>query len=172
MGWGQTPPHQAPHRIFTASFPSARSVLREPRYGRGMGLIALIAHDEKKPELLELTRTWMTFLLRHDLIATLTTGNLLRHRLGLDVDCALSGPHGGDLQIGAMVAAGDIDAVIFLRDPLTPHAHDPDIQALMKVCDVHRVPLATNRATAELCLSALSTSAWPSQHLAVLADDD
>ena len=137
-----------------------------------MGLIALIAHDEKKSELLELSRAWMPYLIRHELIATLTSGNLLRHRLGLEIDCALSGPHGGDLQIGAMVAAGDIDAVIFLRDPLTPHAHDPDIQALLKVCDVHRVPLATNRATAELCLSALSAAERPSRHLAVLGDDD
>lgn len=89
------------------------------------------------------------------IVATETTGTFVADRFGLVVERVASGPFGGDLQIGALVAAGDVGLVVFLRDPLTAHPHDPDIQALMKVCDVYRVPLATNVATARLCLEAL-----------------
>lgn len=89
------------------------------------------------------------------LVATATTGTLISEMLDLEVECVASGPLGGDLQIGARVATGLIDMVVFLRDPLTAHPHDPDIQALMKVCDVYRIPLATNVASARLCLDAL-----------------
>jgi methylglyoxal synthase len=115
-------------------------------------LIALIAHDAKKPEMLELVQEHLSYLTGADLVATETTGRMLREQLGLDVRCVLSGPFGGDLQIGALVASERVGLVVFLRDPLSAHAHDPDINALMKVCDVHRVPLATNVGSARLCL--------------------
>jgi methylglyoxal synthase len=115
-------------------------------------LIALIAHDAKKSEMLELVKEHLAYLTGADLVATETTGRMLREQLGLDVRCVLSGPFGGDLQIGALVASGRVGLVVFLRDPLSAHAHDPDINALMKVCDVHRVPLATNVGSARLCL--------------------
>ena len=86
------------------------------------------------------------------LVATSTTGGLITDRTGLAVERCLSGPQGGDLQIGAMIAEGKVQGVVFLRDPLTPHPHEPDIAALMKVCDTHDVPLATNVATAELLI--------------------
>jgi methylglyoxal synthase len=95
------------------------------------------------------------------LIATDTTGLLIEEDFGLETCRAASGPHGGDLQIGALVARGGVDLVVFLRDPLAAHPHESDIQALMKICDVYRVPLATNVATAALCLDALSVSAAP-----------
>jgi methylglyoxal synthase len=128
-------------------------------------LIALIAHDGKKDELAEVVRRHLPRLDGAPLVATETTGHLLSERFGLDVRCMLSGPFGGDLQIGALVAAGHVGLVVFLRDPLTAHAHDPDINALMKVCDVHRVPLATNAGSAHLCLAAyrgapVSIPAW------------
>jgi methylglyoxal synthase len=89
------------------------------------------------------------------LLATATTGTILAEELGLRVACSASGPEGGDLQIAALIAAGRVDAVIFLRDPLTAHPHEPDIQALLKVCDVYAVPLATNLASARILLEHL-----------------
>jgi len=118
--------------------------------------IALIAHDGKKDELLRLVGEQLPLLRDASLIATETTGRMVEERFPLAVRRTASGPHGGDLQIGALVAGGGIDLVVFLRDPLAAHPHEPDIQALMKVCDVYRVPLATNAATAELCLSRLA----------------
>jgi methylglyoxal synthase len=120
-----------------------------------MGRIALIAHDGKKEELLELVHDHVLVLRDERLVTTNTTGRLIADRFGLDVERMASGPHGGDLQVGALVASGDVALVVFLRDPLASHPHEPDIQALMKICDVHRIPLATNAATAELCLVAL-----------------
>jgi methylglyoxal synthase len=120
-----------------------------------MGRIALIAHDGKKDELLELVHDHVLVLRHEHIVTTETTGRLVVERFGLDVDRVASGPHGGDLQVGALVASGAVKLVVFLRDPLAAHAHEPDIQALMKICDVHRVPLATNAATAELCFAAL-----------------
>lgn len=118
--------------------------------------VALVAHDAEKDRLVDLARQWRPLLCRVRLIATATTGGRLGAELDLPVELAISGPLGGDLQIGARIAGGEVDAVVFLRDPLTVHAHEPDIQALLKVCDVHQVPLATNLATAELVLQALS----------------
>ena len=115
-----------------------------------MSTIALIAHDEKKADLVRFSLAHKHKLQTFSLVATSTTGGYLQTEVGLDVQRMLSGPLGGDLQIGAMVAEGKIAAVIFLRDPLTAHAHEPDISALMKVCDTHNVPLATNLATAEV----------------------
>lgn len=118
-------------------------------------LVALIAHDAKKEEMVELVASELDRLRAERIIATETTGAFVADRFGLAVERVASGPFGGDLQIGALVAAGEVRLVVFLRDPLTAHPHDPDIQALMKVCDVYRVPLATNAATARLCLEAL-----------------
>lgn len=117
--------------------------------------IALIAHDGKKDELLELVGGQIDVLRDASLIATESTGRLIEDRFSLTVRQTASGPHGGDLQIGALVARGGVDLVVFLRDPLAAHAHEPDIQALMKVCDVYRIPLATNVSTAALCLAGL-----------------
>jgi methylglyoxal synthase len=123
-------------------------------------VLALVAHDEKKDDLIRLARQYRSTLARVHLIATSHTGTQLAQELGLDVECVRSGPEGGDIQIGARIVDGDVDAVVFLRDPLTAHPHEPDIQALMKVCDVHGVPLATNVASAEILLRSLSQAAY------------
>jgi methylglyoxal synthase len=120
-----------------------------------MGRIALIAHDRKKDELLELVHDHVLVLRPEHIVTTESTGRLVAERFGLEVEQMASGPHGGDLQIGALVASAGVKLVVFLRDPLAAHPHEPDIQALMKICDVHRIPLATNAATAELCFAAL-----------------
>ena len=112
-------------------------------------MIALIAHDEKKDDLLEFARRNVEFLRTRRLIATGSTGRLLAAELGLEIECVAHGPHGGDLIIGGRVAEGLIEAVLFLRDPLTAQPHEPDVSALMRVCDVHAVPLATNLGSAE-----------------------
>jgi methylglyoxal synthase len=126
-----------------------------------MRRIALIAHDGKKQDMLELVRTYLDVLAEREVVATGTTGALVSEELGITVERMASGPYGGDLQVGARVVSGEIDLVIFLRDPLAAHPHEPDIQALMKICDVHSVPLATNTATAALCLNALSAIPAP-----------
>ena len=117
--------------------------------------IALIAHDHKKPDWLEWVKFNKGTLLQHELFATGTTGRLLEQELGSKVTIFESGPLGGDQQVGALVASDDIDAVIFLRDPLMAHPHEPDVSALLRVCDVHNVPLATNLTTAESVLHLL-----------------
>jgi methylglyoxal synthase len=117
--------------------------------------LALIAHDAKKDDMVLFAREHLDELRGLHLIATKTTGTLLEAELGLDVETMASGPEGGDLQIGARIVEGKIDGVIFFRDPLTSHPHEPDIQAVLKVCDVHDVPLATNRASALLLLRSL-----------------
>ncbi|MFC6725857.1 methylglyoxal synthase [Halobium palmae] len=117
--------------------------------------IALIAHDEKKPTLIEFAQDHADALGGWELLATGTTGKRLREETGLDVERKASGPLGGDMQIGAEVASGDCDAIVFLRDPLTAQPHEPDISALMRICDVHDVPLATNLATADALIESL-----------------
>ena len=116
--------------------------------------IALIAHDHKKDDIVALAADFLPFLNTCRLMATGTTGGRLQRELGLDVECLLSGPRGGDLQIGARLSVGGVDAVIFLRDPMTPQPHEPDINALVRACDVHNVPCATNLAGARLLLTA------------------
>lgn len=117
--------------------------------------IALIAHDKKKAEMIEFVKEYREVLAQYELVATGTTGKLIQQETGLPVERMLSGPLGGDQQIGGRVASETIDAVIFLRDPLTAQPHEPDITALLRVCDVHNVPLATNLATAELIIASL-----------------
>ncbi|WP_343628006.1 methylglyoxal synthase [Roseateles sp.] len=99
------------------------------------------------------------FLSGCELVATGTTGTRLNAEVGLTVERMLSGPHGGDLQIGARLAVGGVDAVVFLRDPMTPQPHEPDINALVRACDVHNVACATNVASARLMLGALQDAA-------------
>jgi len=118
--------------------------------------IALIAHDKKKDSMVALALEFAPFLRRCILSATGTTGARLGKEVGLDVESLLSGPWGGDLQIGARLAVGEVDAVIFLRDPMTAQPHEPDINALVRACDVHDVPCATNVSTARLVLQRLA----------------
>lgn len=118
-------------------------------------VVALIAHDQKKLDLISFAKDHRELLERFELVATGTTGKLLREKTGLDVTPLLSGPLGGDQQIGARVAEGRVLAVIFFRDPLTAQPHEPDVSALMRLCDVHNIPLATNLASAEAALQWL-----------------
>lgn len=115
--------------------------------------VALIAHDGKKQAMLQFVRDHREVLERYELIATHTTGKLLRDELGLTIQFMLSGPIGGDAQIAAQVAEGKIEAVFFFIDPLTAQPHDPDIHTLLRICNVHEVPLATNPATALYIIS-------------------
>ncbi|MBM7624619.1 methylglyoxal synthase [Sporohalobacter salinus] len=119
--------------------------------------IALIAHDEKKDDLIKFARDYQGILVHFDLIATGTTGKLINEKTELQVTRMKSGPLGGDQQIGAEVAHERLDGVIFLRDPLTAQPHEPDVSALLRVCDVHDIPLATNLATAVMIVSYLET---------------
>ena len=121
--------------------------------------IALIAHDAQKDRMIELAREYREMLASHYLVATGTTGSRLRQQLGLQVECLRSGPLGGDLQIGARLADGAIDLVVFLRDPMTAQPHEPDISALLRACDVHDVACATNVATARRLLEGLRPGA-------------
>lgn len=120
--------------------------------------IALIAHDKMKDEIVEFVERYKSIFSAHELVGTGTTGKLITDITGLEVQRFLSGPMGGDQQIGAKVAQGEIDFVIFLRDPLTAQPHEPDVTALLRICDVHSIPLATNIGTAEVFLKALSCS--------------
>jgi methylglyoxal synthase len=117
--------------------------------------IALIAHDKKKDDMITLAGEYLAFLQTCTLTATGTTGGRLTNELGLAVDRKHSGPFGGDLQIGTLLVEGQLDAVIFLRDPMTPQPHEPDINALVRACDVHDVACATNMSTARLVLNQL-----------------
>ncbi len=116
--------------------------------------IALIAHDRKKADMVAFALSNRNRLKDYNLIATATTGRLLEEKCGLQVTKVLSGPLGGDAQIAAMVAEGKISAVFFFVDPLEKQPHDPDIQGLLRICNVHNVPLATNSATALYLISA------------------
>ncbi|MDD5288121.1 MAG: methylglyoxal synthase [Dehalococcoidales bacterium] len=118
--------------------------------------LALIAHDSKKDDMVLLVKAHKDEFGGFRLVATRCTGQLIMENASIPVALMQSGPLGGDQQIGAMVANEDVDAVIFLRDPLTAHPHEPDVSALLRVCDAHMVPLATNIATAEAVLHMLS----------------
>ena len=116
--------------------------------------IALIAHDGKKADMVAFAIQNRHLLERFDLVGTGTTGKMIAEKTGLTVERYLSGPLGGDAQIAARVVIGEIHAVFFFVDPLDKHPHDPDIQTLMRACNVHNVPLATNTATAQYILSS------------------
>ena len=119
--------------------------------------VALIAHDGKKAEMVAFVKDHYEVLSHMDLVATGTTGGYVE-QTGLPVEKKLSGPKGGDAQIAAMAAEGKLDCIIFFRDPLGKHPHEPDVQMLMRICDVHNVPIATNPATAKLLLMCLNDS--------------
>lgn len=118
--------------------------------------IALIAHDEKKEDMITFAKKHREVLAKMRLIATGTTGQRLIDETGLDVERMASGPIGGDQMIGAEIAKDRLDGVIFLRDPLTAQPHEPDVSALLRLCDVHEIPLATNLATAEMIIHSLA----------------
>ncbi len=118
--------------------------------------IAVIAHDKKKDELVEFIKINEEVFKRHNLYATGTTGCRVEEATNLKVTKFLSGPQGGDQQIGAKVATGEIELVIFFRDPLTPQPHEPDVSALIRLCDVHKTPLATNINTLKILLDFLN----------------
>lgn len=117
--------------------------------------IALIAHDKKKDDMVEFVQRYRDIFASHELFATGTTGRIITEVSGLKVHRFLSGPLGGDQQIGSKIAEGEMDFVIFLRDPLTAQPHEPDVSALLRICDVHHVPLATNVGSAEIFLKAI-----------------
>lgn len=118
--------------------------------------IALIAHDDKKPEMVDLVQTYEPLLAEFELVGTGTTGKRIMEETDLTVDRKESGPIGGDTQIAAEVVEGKTDGIIFLRDPLTAQPHEPDISALLRLCDVHNIPLTTTRRGAELVLEGIA----------------
>ena len=117
--------------------------------------IALIAHDKKKEDMVNFTIAYTAILKQHKLFATGTTGLRIEEATGLEVHRFASGPLGGDQQIGSKIAGNEMDLVIFFRDPLTAQPHEPDISALMRLCDVYQIPLVTNIGGAEVMIRAL-----------------
>jgi methylglyoxal synthase len=117
--------------------------------------IALIAHDQKKNDLVQFVTAYQAIFSKHTLYATGTTGLRINEATGLNVKRFKSGPLGGDQQIGAMIAKNQMDAIFFFRDPLTAQPHEPDVTALVRLCDVYSIPLATNMGTAELLIRGL-----------------
>jgi methylglyoxal synthase len=122
-------------------------------------LIALIAHDDKKDDLARFALAHKNLLERFTLVGTGTTGRVITETTGLPVQRFLSGPIGGDQQIGALIAEDRVLGVFFFRDPLTAQPHEPDVSALLRICDVHQVPLATNLASADALVL------WLERHL-------
>ncbi|MFS0863378.1 methylglyoxal synthase [Fredinandcohnia sp. 179-A 10B2 NHS] len=119
--------------------------------------IALIAHDKKKNDLIQFSTAYKHILEQHELFATGTTGLKISEATDLKIHRFQSGPLGGDQEIGAMIAQNKMDMVIFFRDPLTAQPHEPDVTALIRLCDVYAVPLATNMGTAEVLIQGLSS---------------
>jgi methylglyoxal synthase len=140
-------------------------------------VLALIAHDSKKDDVVQLIKAHKEELADIDMIATLDTGQRIRERTGRPVTLLLSGQMGGEQQIGALLATGQVTAVFFLRDPLNARSHEPDFSGLLKICDVHNIPIATNLVAAEAILhlmaehpEALSGQHLAAQYLAEMAD--
>jgi methylglyoxal synthase len=121
---------------------------------RPRGRLALVAHDGKKADMVAFATYNRRKLAEFDLMGTGTTARMLRDKVGLHIETLESGPMGGDAQIASRVVQGEVDAVLFIVDPLDKHPHDPDIQTLLRICNVHNVPLATNIATADMVLSS------------------
>ena len=117
--------------------------------------IALIAHDKKKDELIQFVIAYESIFEKHNLYATGTTGKRIMEETQLKIHRFQSGPLGGDQQIGGKIAANEMDMVIFFRDPLTAQPHEPDVSALMRLCDVYQIPLATNMGAAEIIIHGL-----------------
>lgn len=117
--------------------------------------IALVAHDKKKEDLIQFVTAYKSILGEHELFATGTTGTRIIQEVGLSVFRYKSGPLGGDQQIGSAIANNEMDMVIFFRDPLTAQPHEPDVSALIRLCDVYQIPLATNMGTAEILLKGI-----------------
>ncbi|WHY70232.1 methylglyoxal synthase [Fictibacillus enclensis] len=117
--------------------------------------IALVAHDNKKQEMINFAVAYEPILKKHELYATGTTGQKIMEASGLNIHRFQSGPLGGDQQIGALIAQNEMDLVLFFRDPLTAQAHEPDISALIRLCDVYQIPVATNVASGELFIRAM-----------------
>jgi methylglyoxal synthase len=124
--------------------------------------IALIAHDKKKADMIQFAIAYKAIVEKHELYATGTTGLRIHEATGLPIHRFQSGPLGGDQQIGAMIAQNKMDMVIFFRDPLTAQPHEPDVSALIRLCDVYSIPLATNMGTAEILIKGLERGdfAW------------
>ena len=135
-----------PHRIIMS---------KGKRKKKDRPVVALIAHDAKKVDMVIFAKEEEERLAQCDLIATGATSETIMEKTALQAKRMLHGPEGGDLQIGGLVASGEVDLVIFLRDPLTAQPHDPDISALLRVCDVHNIPLATNLSSAKLLLTGM-----------------
>ncbi|MER2077983.1 methylglyoxal synthase [Psychrobacillus psychrotolerans] len=117
--------------------------------------IALVAHDQKKEDLIQFVTAYKSILIQHELFATGTTGTRIIDEVGLNIFRYKSGPLGGDQQIGSAIANNEMDMVIFFRDPLTAQPHEPDVTALIRLCDVYQIPLATNMGTAEILLKGI-----------------
>ncbi len=133
----------------------------------GQKTVAIVAHDNKKSDLLAWAKFNRQSLAGHCLIATGTTGKLLSTELGLSVTCLQSGPLGGDQQIGAKISEGEIDVLIFFWDPLEPHPHDPDVKALLRIAVVWNIPIACNRASADFLISS---SLMPAEYERLVPD--
>ncbi len=118
--------------------------------------IALIAHDKKKELMVQFCTAYKAVLVQHNLYSTAGTGDLVEETTGLPVQKFLSGPQGGDQQIGSRIAYNEIDLVLFFEDPLTAMPYEPDVSTILRLCDVHTIPIATNMATAEVLVLGLS----------------